>query len=79
MSISCDASIEKNMQDVRIWLPINIKEFFVSLGNLYYSQVHKDRLTMLYDSAEFFVCHLQKNERSLATLTLRILRGILPY
>ena len=35
MSISCDASIEKNMQGVRIWLPINIKEFFVSLGNLY--------------------------------------------
>lgn len=60
------------MQDAArcIWLP-NVKEFFVSLGNLIIS-AQRQRQTASYDPAEFFVCRLQENERTLAFLTLRI-------
>lgn len=58
------------MQGARIWLP-NVKEFFVSLGNLIISG-QRQRQTALCDSAEFFVSGLRVNERTLAILTLRI-------
>ena len=53
-----------------IWLP-NIEEFFVSLGNQITS-AQRQRLTLSYDFAEFFLHLHQENERTLATLTLRI-------
>ena len=58
------------MQGARIWLP-NIEGFFTSLGRLLES-AEGQRNTASYDSAEFFSRRLRENERTLVTLTLRI-------
>ena len=58
------------MQGARIWLP-NIEGFFTSLGRLLES-AEGQRNTASYDSAVFFSRRLRENERTLVTLTLRI-------
>ena len=58
------------MQGARIWL-LNIEGFFMSLGRLLES-AEGQRNTASYDSAEFFSRRLRENERTLVTLTLRI-------
>ena len=58
------------MQGARIWLP-NIEGFFTSLVRLLESAEGR-RSTESYDSAEFFSRRLRENERTLVTLTLRI-------
>ena len=58
------------MQGARIWLP-NIEGFFTSLGRLLES-AEGQRNTASYNSAEFFICRLRENKRTLVTLALRI-------
>ena len=69
-----DVGCQKHpIQGARIWLP-NIEGFFFLWAG--YWKVQKGKGTMRaqrnHDSAEFFSRRLRENERTLATLTLRI-------